>query len=109
MGEIQNANSIYDYTRNSQSTYSQTKPSQTFAEELVSAKLLANSQADAQDRRPPVPNIGVIAPRYGYRTEPATIEDILNVDENFPAKFGDWSGTVSGYEGTSYPNITSQL
>jgi hypothetical protein len=99
MGEIQNANSVYDYT----------KPTQTFAEELVSAKLLANSQAEAQNRRPPVPNIGRITPRYGYRVDPATIEDILNVDENFPAKFGDWSGTVSGYEGTSYPNVTSQL
>lgn len=94
MGEIQNANSVYDYT----------KPTQSHDEELVSARLVANAYADA-NRKPPVPNIGVVAPRYGYRVEPATIEDILNVDDTFPAKFGDWSGSVSGYGGTAYPSI----
>lgn len=93
------ANTIYDYTR----------PSQSFSEQLASAQLLANATVDAQNRRPPIPNIGLIPPRFGYRSEPATIKDVLNVDEMFPARFGDWSGTVGGYQGTAYPQVASQV
>lgn len=94
MSEIQNANSVYDYT----------KPTQSHDEELTSVRLLANANADA-NRRPPIPNIGRVPSRYGYPVQPATIEDILNVDDTYPAKFGDWSGSVSGYGGTAYPSI----
>lgn len=91
------ANSVYDYT----------KPSQSMAEELVSAKLLANATADAINRKPPIPNIGKTANRFGYSHEPATIYDVLNVDETFPARFGDWSGSDGSYGGTAYPSIPS--
>lgn len=91
------ANTIYDYTR----------PSQSFAEQLASAQLLANATADAANRKPPIGGIGKTAPLFGYRQEPATIEDILNVDTVFPAKFGDWSGSIGGYGGTAYPSIPS--
>lgn len=107
MGEIQNANTIYDYTRNSQNIYATTKPVESMAEQLVSAQLLANASADAANRKPPIQNIGRTINRFGYEREPATIEDILNADQVFAAKFGDWSGSVSGYGGTAYPSIPS--
>lgn len=99
MGEIQNANTIYDYTR----------PSQSFSEQIVSAQLVANSKVDAANRKPPIPNIGMTPNRFGYDTNPPGIDDILNVDERWPARFGDWSGSLGGYQGTAYPQITSQL
>jgi len=95
--EIQNANTIYDYTR----------PSQSFSEQIVSAQLIANSSVEAANRRPPIPRIGKIAPRFGYRSEPANIDEVLNVDQNWPARFGDWSGSLGGYQGTSYPSTQS--
>lgn len=89
------ANTIYDYTRSSQS----------IAEEIVSAQLLHNATLEAANRKPPIPNIGKIANRFGYRTTPATIQDILNVDNVYPASFGDYSGSIGGYGGTAYPSI----
>lgn len=89
------ANTIYDYT----------KPSQSFAEQIVSAQLIANATVEAATRRAPIPNIGRVAPRTGYRTEPATIEDVLNVDSVWPTQFGDWSGSLGGYQSTAYPSI----
>lgn len=91
------ANTIYDYTR----------PSQSMAEQLVSATLLANATADAANRKPPIPNIGKTAPRFGYQQTVPTIADVLNVDTVFPSQFGDWSGSVSGYGGTAYPSVQS--
>ncbi len=91
------ANTIYDYTR----------PSQSIAEQLVSLSLLENATANAANRKPPIPNIGRTMNRFGYDNTPATIHDVLNVNDVFPAQFGDWSGTVSGYGGTAYPSIPS--
>lgn len=91
------ANTIYDYTT----------PSQSFSEQLASASLLANATADALNRKPPIPNIGKTPNRFGYNREPATIQDILNVDEVFPSQFGDYSGTVGGYGGTAFPSQPS--
>lgn len=93
----QKANTIYDYTR----------PSQSFSEQLASASLLANATADAANRRAPIPNIGKTPNRFGYNRRPATIDDVLNVDQVFPSQFGDWSGTVGGYGGTAFPSIPS--
>lgn len=85
--------------------YNITKPFQSFSEQLVSAQLAANSAANAQYLKPPIPNIGYTAPRFGYRDTPPTISDILGVGVDIPSNFGDWSGRVSGYEGTGYPSI----
>ena len=85
--------------------YNVTRPFQSMQEQLVSAQLVENATADAENRKPPIPNIGLIPPRFGYNQWPPGISDILVVDDVFPAKFGDFSGTVSGYEGTSYPSL----
>lgn len=89
------ANTIYDYT----------KPSQSMAEQIVSAQLVANATLEAANRKPPIPNIGKTAKRFGYRTTPATIQDVLNVDSVYPTNFGDFSGSIGGYGGTAYPSI----
>lgn len=94
-----------DGTENNQSIYNWTRPFQSMQEQLVQAQLVDNATADAANRRPPIPNIGRVPPRFGYRSSPPGISDVLVVDDVFPAKFGDWSGTVSGYEGTAYPSI----
>jgi hypothetical protein len=91
------ANSVYDYT----------KPTQSREEQLVSASLVANAYADAANRKPPIPNIGKTAPRYGYAQRVPTISDLMNIEDMYPSSFGDWSGTVSGYGGTSYPQVQS--
>lgn len=86
---------IYDYSR----------PFQSMQEQLVTLQLVANATANAEGRRPPIPNIGKIPNRFGYRTDPPGISDILVVDDSFAAQFGDFSGTESGFAGTSYPSI----
>lgn len=109
MGEIQNANTNYNPDKRSQeqSIYNVAKPTQSFAEQLVSAQLLANATVDAQNKKPPIPNLGRTVNRFGYRNEPPTVEDIFNADTMFAAKFGDWSGSEGAYGGTAYPSIPS--
>lgn len=106
--EKQNQN--YDYSKRGyqdDSIYHFQKPSQSMAEQLVSAKLVANAFADAANRRPPIPNIGKIPNRFGYRTRALGILDVLSVDDSFSARFGDFSGTESGYESTAFPQNPS--
>lgn len=89
----QGNDSIYNYTR----------PFQSMQESLVHNQLVENATADAENRRPPIPNIGLVPPRFGYRTGQPGISDILVVDDSFPSSFGDYGGTEGGYQGTSYP------
>lgn len=85
--------------------YNITKPSQSFSEQLVSAQLAADSSSIAANLRPPIPNIGKTAPRFGYRTTTPGIREILGMGIDVPSGFGDWSGQVGGYQGTSFPSI----
>lgn len=85
--------------------YNWTRPFQSMQEQLVQAQLTANASADAANRRPPIPNIGKVPNRFGYDTTPPGISDILVVDDSFAAQFGDFSGTESGFAGTSYPSL----
>lgn len=93
----QGSNSIYNWTR----------PFQSMQEQLVQQQLLDNATAEAANRRPPIPNIGLIPNRFGYDRTPPGISDVLLVDEAFSANFGDFSGTESGYMGTSFPQNPS--
>jgi hypothetical protein len=74
-------------------------------EQLVQQQLLANATVDAANRRPPIPNIGLIPNRFGYDRTPPGISDILVMDDSFAAQFGDFSGTEGGFQGTSYPSL----
>lgn len=90
------ANSIYDYTKRG--------PNDSIEEQYVTAKLVQAAQASAMVR-PPIPNIGKTPPRFGYRSTPPTIMDVINVNDVYNPQWADWSGRVSGYQGTSFPSL----
>lgn len=90
------ANSIYDYTKRG--------PNDSIAEQYLTERLTQAALASTAVR-PPIPNIGRTPPRFGYRTQTPDIYDILNVDSEFNSQWGDYSGTVSGYQGTAFPNL----
>lgn len=104
--ERQNSNYNPDKREQNNSIYNVSKPFQSMQEQLVHAQLVANASEDAANRRPPIPNIGKIPNRFGYRDYVPGISDVLVVDDAFSAQFGDFSGTESGYMGSSYPNIS---
>ncbi len=90
------SNSLYDYTKRG--------PNESIAEQYVTAKLVQAATASTSVR-PPIPNIGKTPPRFGYRRVTPDIYDILNVDSVFSSQWGDFSGTVSGYQGTAFPTL----
>lgn len=105
---MEKQNQHYDYSKREyqdDSVYNFQRPSQSFAEQLVSAKLVANAHADATNVRPPIPNIGRIPNRFGYRTYAPGITDVLIVDDSFSAQFGNFSGVEGGFAGTSFPSL----
>lgn len=51
--------------------------------------------------RPPVPNIGKTAPRFGYAQRAFGIRDVAHVNEIYPRV--DFTGSPSGYSGTMTP------
>lgn len=105
---MEKQNSNYNPTKREQgndSIYNWTRPFQSMAEQLVQQQLLDNATVEAANRRPPIPNIGRIPNRFGYRTTAPGIADILVVDDSFSANFGDFSGTEGGYGGTSFPSL----
>lgn len=103
--EKQNTNYNPDKRQQDTSIYNASKPVYSMEEQLVNAQLIANATIDAANRRPPIPNIGRIPNRFGYRTDPPGISDILVVDDAFSAQFGNFSGVESGYAGTSFPSV----
>ncbi len=90
------ANSIYDYTKRG--------PNESIAEQYLTERLSQAAMASG-NVRPPIPNIGRTPPRFGYRNTTPDIYDILNVDSVFTSRWGDFSGAVSGYQGTSFPSL----
>jgi hypothetical protein len=104
--ERQNTNYNPDKREQDNETiYNWSRPFQSMQEQLVSQQLLDNATAEAANRRPPIPNIGKIPNRFGYDRTPPGISDILVVDDSFSAQFGDFSGTESGFQGTSWPSL----
>lgn len=89
-------NSLYDYTKRG--------PNESIAEQYLTERLTQATMASVHIR-PPIPNIGKIPPRFGYRDTPPDIYDILNVDSVFSSRWGDYSGAVSGYQGTAFPSL----
>jgi hypothetical protein len=81
-------------------------PWATWPEILVSERLdafmNANSAAVAAIR-PPIPMIGQVAPRFGYRKRVLGIEDVVNVNQVFQGPNSDSSTQRPGYTGTSLP------
>lgn len=51
--------------------------------------------------RPPMPNVQLFPPRYGYRTRELDIMDIMNVDAEFQPTRTDFSQSPGSFQGTS--------
>jgi len=105
---MQKQNQNYNPTKREQGNdniYTVARPVQSVAEELVSLQLLKHAAAISMNKRPPIPNIGLVPNRFGYRTDPLGIIDIISIDDSFSAQFGDFSGTEGGYGGTSFPSL----
>ena len=50
--------------------------------------------------RPPIDNIQLFPPRFGYRTRALGIMDVMNVDEEFQPTRVDFSQAPGSYQGT---------
>lgn len=90
------ANSLYDYTKRG--------ANESVMEQYVTERLNQAAMASTSIR-PPIPNIGKTPPRFGYRSITPDIYDILNVQDEYTSRAADWSGNVSGYQGTSFPHL----
>lgn len=51
--------------------------------------------------RPPIPNVGKTAPRFGYARREIGIRDIARLDTVYPRV--DFTGSVGSYSGTATP------
>jgi len=54
--------------------------------------------------RPPIPNIGKTAPRFGYQRQPLGITDIAHLDEIYPRRI-DYTGQQADFSGTITPAL----
>ncbi len=50
--------------------------------------------------RPPLPQIQLFPPRFGYRTRELGIEDVMNVDSEFQPTRTDYTQSQGSYQGT---------
>jgi hypothetical protein len=51
--------------------------------------------------RPPLPNLVLFPPKYGYRTRELGIMDVMDVNEEFQPTRVDFTQNPGGYQGTS--------
>lgn len=51
--------------------------------------------------RPPLPQVQMFPPRYGYRTRELGIMDVMNVDSEFQPTRTDFTQSQGAYQGTS--------
>jgi hypothetical protein len=51
--------------------------------------------------RPPLPQVQLFRPRYGYRTRAVGIMDVMDVDAQFEPTRTDYSQSPTSYQGTS--------
>lgn len=54
---------------------------------------------------PPLPRVVAFRPRFGYERDALRIDDIVNLDVIFPGARVDYSGSRSGYSGSSFPAL----
>ena len=87
-----------------QPRYSYLGPFASNEERLVQQSLSVMdlpSDEIAEVVRPPLPQIDLFPPRFGYDRTVIGINDIINVERNFPTRVSWFSGGVSGFTGTS--------
>jgi hypothetical protein len=50
--------------------------------------------------RPPLPQVQLFPPRFGYRTRELGVEDVMNVDSEFQPTRTDFSQSNGSFQGT---------
>lgn len=89
--------------------YNKSAPWASNEERLVTAALMAVTGVPgtyiALNTRPPLSRVVLFPPRFGYRTEEFGIDDVVRVNEVYPGARVDYSGSVSGYSGSSFPSL----
>lgn len=84
--------------------YDYLAPRSSRDEALMSRALAANTVPGeflTDIVRPPLPQVELFRPRFGYRTRELQISDIMDVDAIYDEPHSDYSGGVAGFEGTS--------
>lgn len=80
-------------------------------EERRVSEALASAQSMTAEQismiRPPLSQIQLFPPKYGYRIEALGIHDFAYLDQIYPAVRRDWTASTSGsgYQGTGYPAL----
>lgn len=83
------------------------RPNPTYEDAVTGAALQAAMSESAEQIRairPPLPQIQLFPPRFGYRQEALGIDDIVRLDDIY--RPFDFTGKQSGYQGTSYPSLS---
>jgi len=84
--------------------YDYLAPRNSRDEALMSRALAANTVPGeylTDIVRPPLPQVELFRPRFGYRSRELGISDIMDVDEIYAEPRSDSSGGVAGFEGSS--------
>lgn len=111
---MENQNSIYDYSKGrpilsedpdaSLLRYDYMGPFANAQEAFMSRALRSATMPSAllQDLvRPPLPQIQLFPPRFGYRTRELGILDVLDVNNEFQPTRVDFTGEKGSYQGTA--------
>ena len=111
---MENQNSIYDYSKGrpilsedpdaSLLRYDYMGPFANAQEAFTSRALRSATMPAAllQDLvRPPLPQIQLFPPRFGYRTRELGILDVLDVNDEFQPTRVDFTGEKGSYQGTA--------
>lgn len=89
--------------------YDKTAPWASNEERLVTAALMAVAGVPGEyialNTRPPLRQVVLFPPKFGYRTDEFGIDDVANVNDVYPGARVDFSGSVSGYSGSSFPSL----
>lgn len=111
---MENQNSVYDLSKGrpivsedpdaSLLRYDYMGPFANAQEAFMSRALRAATMPAAllQDLvRPPLPQVQLFPPRFGYRTRELGILDVLDVDNEFQPTRIDYTGEKGSYQGTA--------
>jgi hypothetical protein len=95
----------YDHTKPADQlpSWSYNRPWATKEEQLTTqaiAMALASAPEVQDTVRPPLPQVNLFPPRFGYRTRAIGVADVVDVDELYKAP-PNYAGTEAGYSGTA--------
>lgn len=108
---MQNADSVYDHSKpreivdnGPEIRYDYMGPFASTQEALLTRAIRSVTLPAAmiQDLvRPPLPQIQLFPPRFGYRTRQLSLMDVVNVDEEFQPRRSDFTQSPGSFQGTS--------